>query len=340
MKFRTGIFQFLALLGLVCSLVLPTKAVANEPCHDYGTPYDGTQYSMGYVGILCGQETLNAMDQAIAEYPAIWDAAQQNPIDDGNSNNSSDETCFDFGTPYGGQVETLGYIGLVCGQENITWMNQLISDYYNEWNASQQSGGSENSSGQTCHDYGTPFSGTEYSMGYIGVLCGQENLSAMDLAIGAHQAAWYAAQQNGIGNENTEPSFNVPLMPPTLIPPICASFTILPSYCVPSSNSSNSGNTSSSGTQLNPSGANLPTVENAKEKIAADLEKSKEEISATNKKVESTKPSIGSKAKKSASNKTSAKNSASTSINCKKGKKTIIVKGKNSKCPTGYKKVA
>jgi hypothetical protein len=291
MKFRTGIFQFLALLGLVCSLVLPTKAVANEPCHDYGTPYDGTQYSMGYVGILCGQETLNAMDQAIAEYPAIWDAAQQNPIDDGNSNNSSDETCFDFGTPYGGQVETLGYIGLVCGQENITWMNQLISDYYNEWNASQQSGGSENSSGQTCHDYGTPFSGTEYSMGYIGVLCGQENLSAMDLAIGAHQAAWYAAQQNGIGNENSNvytPSTTTPLMPP---------------------NSS-----VSSGTILG----------QIQEKIESGVQTPKTGTKLPEKKVETKKPVT----------------SAKKSITCKKGKKTQIIKGKNPKCPSGFRKIA
>ena len=340
MKFRTGIFQFLALLGLVCSLVLPTKAAANEPCHDYGTPFSGTEYPMRYIGVLCGQENLSAMDLEIGAHQAAWYASQQNPIDDGNSNNPSNETCFDFGLPYGGSVETLGYIGLVCGQENITWMQQLITNYYNEWNASQQSGGSENPSGQTCHDYGTPFSGTEYSMGYIGVLCGQENLSAMDLAIGAHQAAWYASQQNGIGNENSNSNFNDSLNPPPLIPPNCASFTILPSYCVPSGNSSSSGNTSSSGTQPNPSISNIPSAENARERAEATLENSKEEISTANKKIDTTKPVTGSKSKKSVSSKVDSKTGASTSITCKKGKKTVTVKGKNSKCPAGYKKVA
>jgi hypothetical protein len=213
-KNRTGVFRILLLVSLICSLTLPTAATANEPCHDYGTPYEGTQYSMGYVGILCGQQNLNAMDQAIAEYPALWEAAQQNSGDNGNSSN---EPCFDYGTPYGGQVETLGYIGLVCGQANITSMDQLITDYFNEWAASQGNGGSENPSGQTCHDFGTPFDGMPYSRGYIGVICGQENITWMEQDNSAHQSAWYAAQQNGIGSENSNvytPSTTTPLMPP------------------------------------------------------------------------------------------------------------------------------
>jgi hypothetical protein len=287
-KNRTGVFRILLLVSLICSLTLPTAATANEPCHDYGTPYEGTQYSMGYVGILCGQQNLNDMDQVIAQYPAIYDAAQQNS---GDSGNSSNEPCFDYGTPYGGQVETLGYIGLVCGQENITWMDQLIINYFNEWNDSQQNGGSENPSGQTCHDFGTPFDGMPYSRGYIGVICGQENITWMEQDNSAHQSAWYAAQQNGIGNENSNvytPSTTTPLMPP---------------------NSS-----VSSGTILG----------QIQEKIESGVQTPKTGTKLPEKKVETKKPVT----------------SAKKSITCKKGKKTQIIKGKNPKCPSGFRKIA
>ncbi len=301
------------LMSLICSLTLPTAATANEPCHDYGTPYEGTPYSMGYVGILCGQQNLNAMDQAIAEYPALWEAAQQNS---GDSGNSSNEPCFDYGTPYGGQVETLGYIGLVCGQESITWMDQLISDYFNEWAASQGNGGSENPSGQTCHDFGTPFDGMPYSRGYIGVVCGQENITWMEQDNSAHQSAWYAAQQNGIGNENSNvyvPSTTTPLMPPTL----CASFTVPPPYCsiplVPSNSGSQPNSSVSSGTILG----------QIQEKIESGVQTPKAGTKLAEKKVGTKKPVT----------------SAKKSITCKKGKKTQIIKGKNPKCPSGFRKI-
>ena len=329
-------FRILFLMSLICSLTLPTAATANQPCHDYGTPYDGTPYSMGYVGILCGQENLNSMDQVIAEYPAIWNAAQQNSSDNGNSNNSSNETCFDFQTPYGGQVDTLGYIGLVCGQENINWMNQLITNYYNEWAASQgngnNSGESNNPPGQVCHDYGTPFAGTEYPMGYIGLLCGQETLNATDLLIGAHQAAWYATQQNGLFNENSNiytPSNTIPLTPPIL----CASFSVPPPNCsiplVPSN----------SGIQSNSSVSSGPVVGEIQDKIESGVPTPKVETKLAEKIVETKKPVTSAKTKKSAGQ-NGVTSSATKSLSCKKGNKTVTIKAKNPKCPSGYKKVA
>jgi hypothetical protein len=158
------------------------------------------------------------------------------------------------------------------------------------------------------------------------LLCGQETLNATDLLIGAHQAAWYATQQNGLFNENSNiytPSNTIPLTPPIL----CASFSVPPPNCsiplVPSN----------SGIQSNSSVSSGPIVGEIQEKIESGLPTPKVEI------VETKKSVISAKTKKSAGQ-NGVSSSATKSLSCKKGNKTVTIKSKNPKCPSGYKKVA
>jgi hypothetical protein len=211
------------------------------------------------------------------------------------------EGCEELGTYYVGTQYEIN-MGRVCGVNQINAVRQSLVEYH-AWVATQPA------PVQNCIDFGTIYPDTPYSR-YIGNACGDQ-IAIKQAEITAH-SEYVASMTAGTSSP----------------PPGCDS-TPRPSWCT--SNSQNSGGSqNSSGTQS--------TGSSAPQSSADEVAKKSETPAATSQIPE--KKTSSSSTKKKASPSPSPISAAVKTIKCIKSGKTITVKGKNPKCPAGYRKAA